>query len=129
VELTQHPPFPNLFLKEEKSSRHKLLPRRYQGAQHAHHQPTRCQRLDSVADSYLDIRFYGPDTAIVTSRGDTYTGRRPEPGELSKTQTYTFVRQNDGTWRIVAFHNTKRQSAMERISFLFAPQTKPQAEK
>ncbi|MCW3818767.1 SgcJ/EcaC family oxidoreductase [Micromonospora sp. DR5-3] len=82
-----------------------------------------------LADSYLDIRFYGPGTAIVTSRGDTYEGQRPQPAELSKTQTYTLVRQDDGTWRIAAFHNTKRQSVMERISFLISPQTRPEAEK
>lgn len=81
-----------------------------------------------LADSYLGIRFYGPETAIVTSRGDTYEGQRPQPGELSKTQTYTLVRQDDGVWRIAAFHNTKRQSVMERISFLFSPQTRPDAE-
>ncbi|SCF10992.1 conserved hypothetical protein [Micromonospora viridifaciens] len=82
-----------------------------------------------LADSYLDIRFHGPGTAIVTSRGDTYEGQRPQPAELSKTQTYTLVREDDGTWRIAAFHNTKRQPVMERISFLISPQTRPEAEK
>jgi uncharacterized protein (TIGR02246 family) len=82
-----------------------------------------------LSDSFLGIRFYGPGTAVVTSRGDTYDGEPKEPGELSKIQTYTLVRQHDGTWRIAAFHNTQRQSAMERISFLFSPGTKPEAEK
>lgn len=82
-----------------------------------------------LADAYLDIRFYGSGTAIVTSRGDTYEGQRPQPAELSKTQTYTLVRQDDRTWRIAAFHNTNRQSVMERISFLISPQTRPEAEK
>ncbi|WP_240777961.1 SgcJ/EcaC family oxidoreductase [Nonomuraea basaltis] len=82
-----------------------------------------------LADSYLGIRFYGPGTAIVTSRGDTYDGEPKQPGELSKTQTYTLIRQDDGAWRIAAFHNTQRQPVMERISFLFAPQSQPQAEK
>ncbi|MEU0009060.1 SgcJ/EcaC family oxidoreductase [Streptomyces sp. NPDC006314] len=82
-----------------------------------------------LADSFLGIRFYGPDTAIVTSRGDTYTGTVKKPSELSKTQTYTLVRESDRTWRIAAFHNTKRQSVMERISFLWDPSTKPKAEK
>ncbi|MFG1797462.1 SgcJ/EcaC family oxidoreductase [Nocardia sp. NPDC049149] len=81
-----------------------------------------------LADSYLDIRFYGPDTAVVTSRGDTYKGERKSPSELSKTQTYTLVR-TDGRWQIAAFHNTKRQNVMERISFLFAPDTRPAAER
>lgn len=81
-----------------------------------------------LADSYLDIRFYGPDTAVVTSRGDTYDGARKSAAELSKVQTYTVVRQH-GDWRIAAFQNTKRQNVMERISFLWAPGTKPAAER
>lgn len=79
-----------------------------------------------LADSYLDARFYGGDVAIVTTRGDRYEGERPE--ELSKTQTYTVVREQDGKWRIASFHNTQRQPVMERISFLFDSATKPQAE-
>lgn len=82
-----------------------------------------------LADSFLGIRFYGPDTAVVTSRGDTYTGKPKKPAELSKTQSYTLVRQNDRSWRIAAFHNTQRQSVMERISFLWDPSTRPEAEK
>ncbi|MEV4003585.1 SgcJ/EcaC family oxidoreductase [Actinomadura sp. NPDC049753] len=82
-----------------------------------------------LADSYLGIRFYGPTVAIVTTRGDTYEGKPKKPGELSKTQTYTLIRQDDGQWRIAAFHNTKRQRVMERISFLFDAGTKPAAEK
>jgi uncharacterized protein (TIGR02246 family) len=82
-----------------------------------------------LADSYLAIRFYGPGTAIVTGRGDTYTGRPKRPSELSKIQTYTLIRQADGRWRIASFHNTKRQRVMERISFLWDAGTKPAAEK
>lgn len=82
-----------------------------------------------LADSFLDIRFYGPDTAVVTSRGDTYTGERKKPADLTKTQTYTLIRQADHQWRIAAFHNTQRQRVMERISFLYSPETKPEAEK
>ncbi|MGW1376906.1 SgcJ/EcaC family oxidoreductase [Streptomyces sp. NPDC002446] len=82
-----------------------------------------------LADSFLGIRFYGPDTAVVTSRGDTYTGARKQPADLSKTQTYTLIRQAGRQWRIAAFHNTQRQRVMERISFLFAPEAKPEAEK
>lgn len=82
-----------------------------------------------LADSILDIRFLTPDTAIVTGRGDTYTGDRPAPGKLSKVQTYTFVREASGEWRVAAFHNTKRRPVMERISFLLAPDTRPAAEK
>lgn len=80
-----------------------------------------------LADSFLDVRFYGADVAIVTSRGDRYDDDKP--AELSKTQTYTLVREPDDQWRIAAFHNTQRQPRMERISFLFDPATKPLAER
>lgn len=82
-----------------------------------------------LADSVLDIRFPSADTAILTGRGDTYTGDEPTPGKLTKVQTYTLVREADGDWRIAAFHNTKRRPVMERISFLLAPDTRPAAEK
>ena len=59
------------------------------------------------------------------SRGDTYKGRRPADCKLGKVQTYAVVRADDGHWRIAAFHNTKRKPLMERISFRFAPGTKP----
>lgn len=80
-----------------------------------------------LADSYLDARFYGGNVAIVTTRGDRYDDDRPS--ELSKTQTYTLVREQDGQWRIASFQNTQRQRVMEKISFLFDPATKPQAER
>ncbi|MFD5728211.1 MULTISPECIES: SgcJ/EcaC family oxidoreductase [unclassified Streptomyces] len=83
----------------------------------------------SLADLFLGIRFYGPDTAVVTSRGDTYKGDAPSAADLSKTQTYTLVREGDGHWRIAAFHNTQRQNVMERVSFLWDPATAPKAEK
>ncbi len=80
-----------------------------------------------LVDSFLGARFYGDNVAIVTSRGDRYDDDRP--ARLSKTQTYTLVRESDGQWRIASFHNTKRQPALERISFLFDSATKPQAER
>ncbi|MFI9505686.1 SgcJ/EcaC family oxidoreductase [Nocardia sp. NPDC052566] len=81
-----------------------------------------------LADSYLNVRFYGPDTAVVTSRGDTYKGERKKQADLSKVQTYTVVKQ-DGRWLIAAFQNTKRQNVMEKFSFLWAPDTTPAAER
>ncbi|MGW0749663.1 SgcJ/EcaC family oxidoreductase [Streptomyces sp. NPDC002587] len=82
-----------------------------------------------LAASYLDLRFLGKDVAILTGRGDDYSGSRPGPAELSKVQTYTLVRDTDGTWRIAAFHNTQRRNVMERFSFLYSPATAPAAEK
>jgi uncharacterized protein (TIGR02246 family) len=69
------------------------------------------------------VRFYGPDTAVVTGRGDTYKGK--PPADLAKVQTYTLVRGADGRWRIAAFHNTKRKPLLEAITFRLAPGTRP----
>ncbi|MFJ3306722.1 SgcJ/EcaC family oxidoreductase [Streptomyces sp. NPDC086549] len=80
-----------------------------------------------LADEVLDIRFHGHDVAVVNGRGDTFTGKRPR--KLTKIQTYTLVRQSDGKWRIVAFHNTKRKPLMESISYRFAPGLAPAAER
>ena len=82
-----------------------------------------------LAEMILETRFYGPDTAIVNTRGDVYKGKRPADSKLSKAQTYTVVRGNDGEWLIAAFQNTKRKSLMERISFKFAPKTIPAADR
>ncbi|NIH86986.1 SgcJ/EcaC family oxidoreductase [Amycolatopsis granulosa] len=77
-----------------------------------------------LAHEVLDVRFLGPDAAVLTSRGDTVKGKQPKA--LTKVQTYTLVRQ-DGRWLVAAFHNTQRKSLMERISFAFAPDTRPKA--
>ncbi|MGW7363243.1 SgcJ/EcaC family oxidoreductase [Streptomyces sp. NPDC054841] len=82
-----------------------------------------------LAATYLDMRFLGKDVVLLTGRGDDYTGDKPGIDELSKVQTYTLVRDTDGTWRIAAFHNTQRQNVMERFSFLYSPATAPKAEK
>ncbi|MEQ0564759.1 SgcJ/EcaC family oxidoreductase [Amycolatopsis sp. NEAU-NG30] len=75
-----------------------------------------------LAHEVLDVRFLGADVAVVTSRGDTYTGAAPK--KLSKVQTYTLVRDG-GRWLVAAFQNTQRKPLLERVSFAFAPETKP----
>ncbi|MFJ3949561.1 SgcJ/EcaC family oxidoreductase [Streptomyces sp. Je 1-4] len=80
-----------------------------------------------LADEILDVRFYGPDTAVVTGRGDSHKGSRPK--KLTKIQTYTLVRGPDGQWRIAAFHNTKRKPLMETLSFKSAPGLVPASQK
>lgn len=79
-----------------------------------------------LADEILGIRFLGPNTAVVTGRGDTYKGRPPR--RLTKVQTYTLVREHDGRWRIAAFQNTKRKPLLEAISFRTAPGLIPSAQ-
>jgi uncharacterized protein (TIGR02246 family) len=75
-----------------------------------------------LAHEVLDVRFLGADVAVVSTSGDTYQGARP--GKPAKVQTYTLVRDG-GRWLVAAFHNTRRKPLMERISFAFAPDTKP----
>jgi len=70
----------------------------------------------------VDVRFYGEDTAVLTTRGDV--GKKPSKG--AKVQTFTLVRQH-GTWKIAAFQNTRRHSLLERISFRFQPGIRPAA--
>ncbi|WP_410585414.1 SgcJ/EcaC family oxidoreductase [Amycolatopsis sp. lyj-108] len=83
-----------------------------------------------LAGEITDIRFYGPDTAVVNGRGDTYKGAAaPRSSKLSKVQTCTFVREADGQWRVAAFQNTQRKALLEAISFKTAPGTIPAAQK
>lgn len=80
-----------------------------------------------LADSFLGIELITDDVAVITTRGDTYEG--DEPGDLSKVQTYTMVRQDDGEWLIASFHNTQRSPLMERVQFLMVPDSTPFAER
>ncbi|MFG3054508.1 SgcJ/EcaC family oxidoreductase [Kitasatospora sp. NPDC048239] len=72
-----------------------------------------------LADAVLDNRFPAPGVAVVNGRGDTYKGKRPE--KLSKIQTCTLVREDDGEWRIAAFQNTGHRPLMEAVSHRLAP--------
>lgn len=74
-----------------------------------------------LASEIVGVRFTGPDTALVVTRGDVHKGR---PGKLHKIQTYTLVRQA-GDWKVAAFQNTKHKALMEAISFKVRPATKP----
>lgn len=76
----------------------------------------------SLADERIEVRFHGPDAAVVTSRGDVVKGRRRRPP--GKAQTYTLVRTGDG-WRVAAFQNTKRRPLLETISARLQPATAP----
>jgi len=78
-----------------------------------------------LAYEVFDVRFLGQDVAVLTTRGDTHKGEYPK--KLTKVQTYTLVREGD-RWLVAAFHNTQRKALMERVSFRFAPETRPKAE-
>ncbi|MFF8614873.1 SgcJ/EcaC family oxidoreductase [Streptomyces sp. NPDC015350] len=74
------------------------------------------------ADSYLGIRFYGPRTAIVTTRGEV--SRKP-PRRLGKIATYTLVRTDRRGRRIAAVQKTRRKGLLEAVSFRLQPATGP----
>ncbi|ONM46277.1 hypothetical protein B0T44_19640 [Nocardia donostiensis] len=78
-----------------------------------------------LADRYLALRFLTEDVAVMLTRGDTFEGEPPE--SPSKVQSYTLIRDGD-VWRVAAFHNTQRSKVMERIQFLWYPDTRPAAE-
>ncbi|WP_034484048.1 SgcJ/EcaC family oxidoreductase [Actinomadura oligospora] len=78
-----------------------------------------------LASETQSIRLTSPDSALVITRGATHKG--DAPSRLDKIQTYTFVREADGAWRIAAFQNTKRKPLMEAISFKFQPASRPAA--
>ena len=80
-----------------------------------------------IANTVVDVRFYGPNAAVVCTRGDNFKRRRPADTKLAKVQTYTLIREDDGQWRIAAFHNTKRKPLMEGVSFRFLPDSRPAA--
>ena len=79
-----------------------------------------------LTNHYLSLRVITDDVVILTTRGDTYEG--DTPGEPSKVQTYTLVYDN-GEWKIASFHNTQRKPLMERIQYLWMPETVPAAER
>lgn len=74
-----------------------------------------------LASEIVGIRFHGADTAVVTTRGDTYKNK---PAKLRKLQTFTVVRIG-GRWRIAAFQNTMHKRLMEALSFRFKPDSRP----
>ncbi|MQS16591.1 SgcJ/EcaC family oxidoreductase [Streptomyces kaniharaensis] len=72
----------------------------------------------------VELRFLGPDTALVLARGEVHKSR---PKRLGKLATYTVVREADGRWRIAAVQKTQRKRLLEAISFRFQPATRPAA--
>ncbi|NUP21185.1 MAG: SgcJ/EcaC family oxidoreductase [Streptomyces sp.] len=75
-----------------------------------------------LALDITDIRFYGPDTAVVVTRGAVGKGR---PKRLDKLATYTVVRESGVGWRIAAVQKTRHKRLMEAVSFRVQPETRP----
>jgi len=51
------------------------------------------------------IRFVGPDTAIVFSKGVIQFAGQPAPAPESRTLDGWVLSRQEGTWRVEAFHN------------------------
>lgn len=79
-----------------------------------------------LADRFLELRMLTSEVAVLTTRGDNYEGE--DPGELTKVQTYTLVREGE-QWKVASFQNTQRQPVMEQIQYLWMPGTRPAAER
>lgn len=78
-----------------------------------------------LENRFLDLQLLTDGVAVLTARGDNYEGE--DPGELTKVQTYTLVRDGEG-WKVASFQNTQRQRVMEKIQYLWMPDTRPNAE-
>ncbi|MGH8929134.1 MAG: SgcJ/EcaC family oxidoreductase [Egibacteraceae bacterium] len=99
------------------------------------------QLFEQLVDAWNhgDAEAYGAlftaDASYTTFVGTQYQGRddiiRSHRALFSKflKGTRLIVREQDGAWRIAAFHNTQRQNLKEAISFKFAPDTKPMADR
>ena len=75
---------------------------------------------------WADIRACLARLKSAWDRGDA-AKRPPRPGR-GKVQSYTFRRGGTG-WECVAFHNTKRSTLMERISYVFDRRFRPLRER
>jgi uncharacterized protein (TIGR02246 family) len=60
-----------------------------------------------LVGSVEQVRFTGPDTAVLHAVGNTVMRRKSKPSpERASIQTLVAVRR-DGRWRLVAFQNTR----------------------
>jgi uncharacterized protein (TIGR02246 family) len=51
------------------------------------------------------VRFVGPDTALVISRGAVRSAGQDKPAPASRTLDGWVLSRHDGAWRVEAFHN------------------------
>ncbi|NUS93470.1 MAG: SgcJ/EcaC family oxidoreductase [Nocardia sp.] len=70
----------------------------------------------------IEIRWYGSDTAVVVTRGESAKAR---PAKLGKLATYTVIRDTDGQWRIAAVQKTRHRPLLEAVTFELRPATRP----
>lgn len=91
----------------------------YQGraAIEACHTPlfARFQKHSRLDADITQLRFVGPDAALVHAKGAVVKGSRRRTRRNTKVQTYVAVRQ-DGRWLFAAFQNTRYHPLMEAVS-------------
>jgi uncharacterized protein (TIGR02246 family) len=71
----------------------------------------------------VDIRFPGPDVAVIVSRGAVLRRRWSRP-HTDKVQTFVAVR-DAGSWLFTAFHNTAHKPLLEWIANRTEPRMAP----
>lgn len=69
-------------------------------------------RLDA---DITQLRFVGPDVALVHARGAVVKGTHRRTRRNTKVQTYVAVRQ-DGSWLFAAFQNTRYHPFMAAMA-------------
>ncbi|MBB5913460.1 uncharacterized protein (TIGR02246 family) [Nocardia transvalensis] len=72
-------------------------------------------RLDG---DITQVRFLGPDVALVHGVGAVVKGKQRRNSRNTKVQTWVLVRR-DGEWEISAFHNTKYHWVMAALTAKF----------
>lgn len=70
----------------------------------------------------VTARFYGPDTAVIVTKGDVCRGKqRP----LKRVQTWTVVRDPIGRWLVAAVQDTQHHALTQAWRFRARPEIKP----
>jgi uncharacterized protein (TIGR02246 family) len=79
----------------------------------------KCMKGTRLVGQVQDVRFLGPDVALVHAVGSTIMKGKHEPSpERDSIQTLVATRQ-DGEWRLAAFQNTRvRPIGRNAVAFL-----------
>lgn len=64
---------------------------------------------DAAPPAPESLRFVRPDVAIMVNPGGVTLSGQTEPGEGRESVQTTVLTKDEGSWRVAAFHNTRRQ--------------------